>query len=142
MSQIPGGFVFKTLVTFSVVVFFLYSVPASLDLTPVNVTVNESSSASFQCNASGDPKPVVTWFKGGSQLFEGGRVVIGVGSMTILNTVASDTGQYSCNVSNGLRFHVGVAHLFVQGKTTVLHLLFICCLLIYFITHKLYIEKE
>ena len=82
----------------------------------MNVTVNESSSASFQCNASGDPKPVVTWFKGRTQLTSGGRVVIGEDSLTVLNTVSSDAGQYSCNVSNGFSFHVGGAHLIVQGK--------------------------
>lgn len=84
---------------------------------PMNMTVNESSSASFQCNASGDPKPVVTWFKGGVQLAAGGRIVIGGDSLTILNTVASDAGQYSCNVSNGLSSHVGIAHLLVQGES-------------------------
>lgn len=102
------------LVTFAVVVFHL--VPASLDLKPVNVTVNESSAASFQCNASGDPRPAVIWFKEGKQLSAGGRIVMGGNSLTILNTVASDAGQYSCNVSNGLRSDVSVAHLIVQGK--------------------------
>jgi len=85
-------------------------------MNPVNVTVNESASASFRCNASGDPKPVVTWFKGVTQLAPGGRIVIGGDSLTILNTIASDAGQYSCNVSNGLRSHVGIAHLLVQGE--------------------------
>ncbi|KAJ7383467.1 hypothetical protein OS493_027628 [Desmophyllum pertusum] len=94
--------------------FLRVKVPASLDINPVNVTVNESSSASFQCNASGDPKPVVTWFKDGTQLTTGGRIVIGGDSLTVLSTVASDAGQYSCNVSNGLSSHVGIAHLFVQ----------------------------
>lgn len=85
-------------------------------MNPVNMTVNESSSASFRCNASGDPKPVVTWFKGGTQLATGGRIVIGGDSLTILNTVASDTGQYRCNISNGLNSHVGMAYLLVQGE--------------------------
>lgn len=99
------------------IVVVVYSVPASLDVKLVNVTVNESSSASFQCNASGDPKPVITWLKGGGQLSAGGRVVIGRDTLTILNTVASDAGQYSCNVSNGLSSHVGMAHLIVQGES-------------------------
>ena len=83
----------------------------------MNVTVNESSSASFRCNASGDPKPVVAWFKGGTQLIPGARIVIGGDSLTILNTVASDSGQYSCNVSNGLNSHVGTTYLLVQGES-------------------------
>ena len=83
----------------------------------MNVTVNESLSASFRCNASGDPIPTVTWFKGGFQLSAGGRVVIGEYILTVVNTVASDSGQYSCNVSNGISFHVGVAYLIVQGKS-------------------------
>ena len=82
----------------------------------MNITVNESSPASFHCNASGDPKPSVTWFKDGRELAMSGRVVIGQDSLTIVNTVASDTGQYSCNVSNGLNSHLGVAFLLVQGE--------------------------
>jgi len=104
-------------VVFCFTYFFL--VPASLDMNPVNMTVNESSPASFRCNASGDPKPVVTWFKGGSQLAAGNRIVIGGDSLTILNTTASDAGQYSCNVSNGLNSHVGIAYLLVQGKKSM-----------------------
>ena len=81
------------------------------------MTVNESSLAFFQCNASGDPKPDVTWFKKGMQLTGGGRFVIDGNSLTILQTVADDAGEYICNVSNGIDSHVGVAHLIVQGKT-------------------------
>ncbi|XP_015754539.1 PREDICTED: Down syndrome cell adhesion molecule-like [Acropora digitifera] len=95
-------------------VFLCSTVPSSLDFHPVNVTVNESSSAAFQCNASGDPKPTVTWFKYDTQLSSGGRFVIDENSLTILRVVASDSGAYSCNVSNGLDTHVGVAHLIVQ----------------------------
>lgn len=98
------------------VVFLCSTVPSSLDFHPVNVTVNESSSAAFQCNASGDPKPTVTWFKYDTQLSSGGRFVIDENSLTILRVVASDSGAYSCNVSNGLDTHVGVAHLIVQGE--------------------------
>lgn len=101
-------------------VFLCSAVPASLDFRPVNVTVNESSSAAFQCNASGDPKPIVTWFKYGMQLSSGGRFVIDGNSLTIIRAVASDSGAYSCNVSNGLDTDVGVAHLIVQGEGRIL----------------------
>ena len=84
-------------------------------MNPMNITVNESSPASFRCNASGDPKPVVSWFKGGTQLTPGARIAIGEDSLTIVSTVASDSGQYSCNISNGLNSHVGTTHLLVQG---------------------------
>ncbi|KAK2567085.1 Hemicentin-1 [Acropora cervicornis] len=94
--------------------YLTIKVPASLDFHPVNMTVNESSSAAFQCNASGDPKPTVTWFKYDTQLSSGGRFVIDENSLTILRVVASDSGAYSCNVSNGLDTHVGVAHLIIQ----------------------------
>lgn len=99
--------------------YLTVKVPASIDFHPVNVTVNESSSASFQCNASGDPKPVVIWFNRGMQLSGGGRFVIYENSLTILHTVASDAGEYSCNVSNGLDSHVGVAHLLVQVSPNI-----------------------
>ena len=88
----------------------------SLDTHPVNVTVNESKSASFRCAASGDPKPTVTWYKSGLKLSHGGRLVITEDSLSILNVSAVDAGEYSCNVSNGLAYHVGTASLIVQGK--------------------------
>ena len=95
--------------------FFSLQVPVNLDLGPVNVTINESSAASFQCLASGDPKPTVTWYKGDNRLVAGGRIVIGGNNLTILQTTPLDTGHYSCNVSNGLAFDIGKAFLLVQG---------------------------
>ncbi|XP_022795071.1 Down syndrome cell adhesion molecule-like protein 1 homolog [Stylophora pistillata] len=104
--------------------FLRVRVPSGLDMNPMNVTVNESSPASFRCNASGDPKPVVTWFNGQTQLTPGARIAIGEDSLTILRTVASDSGQYSCNVSNGLNSHVGTTYLLVQvpPNITVFHI--------------------
>lgn len=79
----------------------------------MNMIVNELFLVLFQCNVLGDLKLVVIWFKGGVQLVVGGRIVIGGDSLIILNIVVSDVGQYSCNVSNGLSFYVGIVYLFV-----------------------------
>ncbi|XP_048587603.1 roundabout homolog 1 isoform X5 [Nematostella vectensis] len=99
---------------------YLYvKVPVSLDAGPVNVTVNETSTASFECQASGDPTPTVTWYRGQTALTHGGRYVIGQGTLTILRSNPSDTGEYRCNVTNGLATHVGVAHLFVQVPAAI-----------------------
>lgn len=91
-------------------------VPVSLDTGPVNITVNQSSSASFKCVASGDPKPNITWSKGGVLLRNEGRVIITGETLSITRTNASDAGEYQCHVTNGLATHVGKAHLVVQGK--------------------------
>ena len=101
-----------------------FPVPVSLDTHPVNVTVNESSAASFYCSASGDPKPAFTWYKGDQQLLHGGRIVLTADTLTILNTSPADSGKYSCNVSNGLASHVGTAYLIVHGKYKIHELLY------------------
>ena len=95
------------------------SVPASLDSGPVNVTINETSPASFRCTGSGDPKPTVTWYKGDSRLVSGGRVVIGENNLTISRSSRADAGWYSCNVSNGLGHDTAAAFLFVQGMCSM-----------------------
>jgi len=77
--------------------------------------VNQSSSASFKCVASGDPKPNITWYKGGVLLQHGGRYIVTAETLSISRTVAADAGEYQCHVTNGLAMHIGKAHLVVQG---------------------------
>ena len=35
-------------------------------LRPVDVSMAEGSTAVFQCDATGDPSPLITWYKNGT----------------------------------------------------------------------------
>ena len=120
------------------------------------LTVNQSSSASFQCNATGIPIPVARWFRGSQELVPvsfgeslnlssriiindsvyddystpDGNVNLVESILTITPTLGSDSGTYSCNVSNVVGTSQLLAEdgefteLFVQGKSNLLWALF------------------
>ena len=89
--------------------------------------VNQSDSASFYCNATGIPPPVIRWFRDTEELITagsgdmsgnlatqidimdlgeniyltpGGNVLSVESILTIHSTVSNDSGQYRCNASN------------------------------------------
>ena len=94
------------------------------------LTVNQSDSATFECNATGIPAPTIRWFMGTEQLTVAGsgEMMLNLKSLTsrieitepegnyyltpggyvfsvasvlmITSTISSDSGEYSCNASN------------------------------------------
>ncbi|XP_071421021.1 hemicentin-1 [Pithys albifrons albifrons] len=56
------------------------------------------NSLMLECNAAGNPPPVLTWLKDGVPVKAGGslRVLAGGRKLQILNTVEADQGQYWC----------------------------------------------
>ena len=94
------------------------------------LTVNQSDSATFECNATGIPAPTIRWFMGTEQLTVAGsgEMMLNLESLTsrieiaepegnhyltpggyvfsvasvlmITSTISSDSGEYSCNASN------------------------------------------
>ena len=84
------------------------SVP-TVAVSPARLTVNESESASFQCSATGNPKPTVMWRKLNSQPKISHSAVSG-GILHLQNLKRSDAGVYNCSAVNIL----GQAHAVVQ----------------------------
>ena len=94
------------------------------------LTVNQSDSATFECNATGIPAPTIRWFMGTEQLTVAGsgEMMLNLESLTsrieitepegnyylapggyvfsvasvlmITSTISSDSGEYSCDVFN------------------------------------------
>ncbi|HEY5914896.1 MAG TPA: immunoglobulin domain-containing protein [Verrucomicrobiae bacterium] len=80
---------------------------------PTNLTVNAGANASFAVTGvTGNPAPFYFWQKNGAPLADGGRFS-GVNSpaLTILSTVETDAGNYSCLASNIAGAVVGTATL-------------------------------
>ena len=70
-------------------------------VSPANMTVNESKTASFLCSVSGNPKPVSTWSKleGKSEKIVS-ATTDGHGKLILPNAAGSDSGVYKCSASN------------------------------------------
>ena len=84
-------------------------------VSPPEMTVNESKTASFQCSVSGNPKPVSTWSK-----LEGKSEKIlsptTDGKLVLPNAGGSDSGVYKCSASNILGQAQALVRLLVNGK--------------------------
>ena len=71
---------------------------------PQNETRKEGDSATFICNAKGNPVPKISWNKGGSPLSINFRVSLSADNkhLTITNVNRVDSGAYRCVATNSL----------------------------------------
>ena len=86
----------------------------SIVAPPMCMVVNESGTASFQCEAVGNPEPKVTWLKQNSSLSPDKRVVPSRGGLMITNVTLQDDGMYTCEAENILGKASASASLTVQ----------------------------
>ena len=88
----------------------------TVTVSPTKLTVNEGGSASFQCSASGNPKPAVVWSKLNSQS-ELSQSAVSAGRLRLRHVKGSDSGVYQCSAENILGKALAVAQLEVNGKS-------------------------
>ena len=90
----------------------------TLAVSPAKLTVNEGSSASFQCSVTGNPKPAVAWSRANSQTVFS-QSVVSLELLSLRNVKGSDAGIYRCSATNIL----GNAHedtqLVVNGECSI-----------------------
>ncbi|NXO06719.1 CNTN4 protein, partial [Oriolus oriolus] len=67
-------------------------------ISDVHAAIEER--VSWECRASGRPKPSYRWLKDGEPLLPQGRVQLEQGSLTIPNVSLSDAGMYQCVAEN------------------------------------------
>ena len=88
----------------------------SIVAPPMSKVVNESGTASFQCEVEGNPEPKVTWLKQNSNLLADKRVVPSRGGLMITDVMSQDEGRYTCVARNILGEVTSSATLSVQGE--------------------------
>ena len=84
-------------------------------VSPVTLTVNEGGLASFQCSASGNPVPAVTWNKLDNQS-EIAQSAVSGGKLQLKHVTGSDAGLYQCSATTILGDSRKVVRLTVNGK--------------------------
>ena len=89
------------------------SAPA-VAVSPSTLTVNENEAASFQCSASGNPKPILTWSSNSSAIDQ--STVTPSGKIIWKNVPRNVSGVYQCTARNILGVARGFASLLVNGK--------------------------
>ena len=94
---------------------------------PLSMVVNETGTASFQCEVRGNPEPEVTWMKQNSSIFAEKRIVKSRGGLLIMDVTSQDGGIYTCKARNILGVMTSSATLSVQGERPFCFLfLFLC----------------
>ena len=88
----------------------------SIVTPPMPIVVNETGTASFQCEVEGNPHPKVTWLRENSSLLADKRVVPTAGGLVINGVTLKDDGTYTCEARNILGVMTSLARLTVQGK--------------------------
>ncbi|KAL9952578.1 hypothetical protein ACROYT_G039848 [Oculina patagonica] len=86
----------------------------SIVAPPMTMVVNETGTASLQCEAEGNPEPKVTWLKQNSSLVADKRVVPSRGGLMITEVTSQDEGMYTCVAKNILGEITSSALLSVQ----------------------------
>ena len=96
------------------VCYGVLSVIPEMVVEPKNEITVEDSNATFNCNASGVPEPVITWS------FSRGPLPQNIAtkySLTLLSVNNSDLfeGNYTCHATNRAGYDTRTAHLIVDG---------------------------
>ena len=88
----------------------------NVTLSSSQLTVNESTTASLLCSASGNPDPQITWLRENGLLASNRTKVTAEGLMQIDDARLEDAGKYKCVAQNILGRKDEVASLIVQSK--------------------------
>ena len=81
--------------------------------------MNEGGRASFQCSASGNPEPALTWSKldNQSQITQS---AVSRGKLELKKVTGNDSGVYQCSATNILGNSQEMVQLAVNGRFLVI----------------------
>ena len=97
----------------------------------MDLTKNEASNATFTCQTTGEPVPVVNWYYNGALVdndandnkynimqssFNATTIIVYMNTLTIMNVESSDVGTYTCNATNVISSDTSSGILTVNGE--------------------------
>ena len=92
----------------------------------MNQTYNEGDTASFTCQADGEPLPTINWYFNSAPLDQMNTskymfahrhlVTYVVDILNIMNVQSSDVGTYTCNATNVISSDTSSGVLTVNGE--------------------------
>ena len=85
----------------------------------LSVTSYEGTTVVLPCDAAGEPKPIIKWFRNGKEISEKDEhfAILGDKSLQIANVMASDSGKYQCTATNSSGIDEQVVDLIVRSAT-------------------------
>ncbi|XP_022802122.1 peroxidasin homolog [Stylophora pistillata] len=92
----------------------------SIVTAPIPIVINETGTASFQCEVEGNPQPKVTWLKDNSTLLANERIVPSREGLMINDVRSEDGGMYTCVARNILGMTKSLAELTVQVGASII----------------------
>ena len=91
---------------------------------------DEGTTASFTCQATGEPVPTISWYFTGTLLTDGGathtisetsvNTTTISSTLTIMSVQSSDVGTYTCNATNVVSSDTSSGVLTVNGELLIL----------------------
>ena len=108
-----------------IITFALLLVIPNISPEVINQAENEGDTASFTCQATGEPVPTISWYYNGILLVNGAKYMItemSLNTTTISNAIAimsvesSDVGTYTCNATNVVSSDTSSGVLTVNGE--------------------------
>ena len=89
-----------------IIIVSFVSDQAEITVHPKNKTRIEGVDVTFSCNATGNPKPTISWSRSGSPVHTSNNSRFsfseGKKELTITNVNRTDSGKYQCVASNSL----------------------------------------
>ena len=89
---------------------------------PFKLNVSTALNVTVQCQATGDPKPKISWIRENGKLPLGRSDVRTDGTLKIWNTIEGDSGKYSCVASSSNIFSNAISTmvLTIKGKAVLI----------------------
>ena len=106
----------------------MYAIPlvtATISPEVLYQTQNQGGTASFTCQATGEPTPTINWYFNSVLLANGAKHTISETSantitinsrLTIMSVESSDVGTYTCNATNVVSSDTSSGVLTVNGE--------------------------
>ena len=97
----------------------MFLVPPKFKVLPSDIETEESRDIVIPCEATGVPKPRITWYKNGVVIDEDEfeHIEVNDDGIAIMQVLESDEGIYQCFAKNNLGEIVASSQLTMKGRS-------------------------